>query len=225
MNDDELFARVVAEVEPFTMVTWENLVATLQMVLEAVDSDRPGDLVECGTWLGGASFAMLLVQRYRYGRIVKPVWMLDSFQGLPPAAPIDGPAALDYSRDSHAPGNHDNCIAPLNKVREAIVRFGFADAEARVVPGWFADTLPEVKPALATSGISVLRVDCDWYEPVLSVLDGLVPLVCAQGAVIIDDYYSWDGCCRATHDFLSRQSQPWRLQSMDKLRGAFFVKK
>ena len=39
---------------------------------------------------------MLLAQRYKYGRIVKPVWMFDSFEGLPPADDRDGPLAVQY---------------------------------------------------------------------------------------------------------------------------------
>jgi hypothetical protein len=151
-----------------------HLAFTINATLDAIDSGVAGDIVECGTWLGGASFAMLLAQRYKYGRIQRPVWMLDSFQGLPPADPQhDGAAAIRYQADKEAPGYYDNCTAPLSKVLSAIERFGFSDQEAKIVPGWFHETIPLHVQAIKSRGIAVLRVDCDWYEPVKYVLDAL----------------------------------------------------
>ncbi len=42
---------------------------------------------------------------------------------------------------------------------------------------------------------------------------------------IIDDYFTWDGCARAVHDYLSRNDLPYRIESLPNHMGAFFVKK
>jgi O-methyltransferase len=222
---DGITARVIDEVKPYTMVPSENLAQTIKLTIDSVEAGRPGDLVECGTWRGGSSFAMLLAQRYRFDRVVKPVWMFDSFQGLPPADARDGPLALEYQRETDAPGYFDNCKASIDLVRAAIDSFSFSGKEAILVDGWFSETIPAHRASLSRSGIAVLRVDCDWYEPVLYVLEELAACVSDEGSIILDDYYAWDGCARATHDYLSRHSLSWRIRSMDRFYGAWMVKR
>jgi O-methyltransferase len=214
MTLEEIIARVLPEVKPFTMVHPASLELTIALALDAVERELPGPLVECGTWMGGASFAMLLAQRCRYGRIVKPVWMFDSFMGLPPAEGKDGPAAAAWQQDVASPNYFDNCTAPLDQVKAAIASFGFSDTEAVLVPGWFDDTVPLHRAQLAATGIGFLRVDCDWYAPVRLVLEQLAPLVADEGKIILDDYFAWDGCARATHDFLSGNNLAWRLRTI-----------
>jgi O-methyltransferase len=214
MTPDQVTQRVLAEVAPFTMVHPASLELTIALALDAVDRQLPGPLVECGTWMGGASFAMLLAQRYTFGRIVKPVWMFDSFMGLPPAQEQDGPAAAAWQHDVTSPSYFDNCTAPLDQVRAAIGSFGFASDEAVLVPGWFDDTVPARQEELRRQGIAFLRVDCDWYAPVRLVLEQFAQLVADEGKIILDDYFAWDGCARATHDFLSNNNLAWRLRTI-----------
>lgn len=225
MSVEEISNQVIFEVRPYTMVPPENLAQTIKLTIDAIEAGRQGDLVECGTWKGGSSFAMLLAQRYRFGRILKPIWMFDSFQGLPPADERDGPLALQYQQDTNAPGYYDNCSAPIDEVRVAIEAFGFSPAEAIVVPGWFNETIPTHRETLQRSGIAVMRVDCDWYESVSYVLNELAPWISEEGAIILDDYYAWDGCARATHDYLSKNSLGWRIRSMDKFYGAWMIRR
>lgn len=97
------------------------------------------------SWGGGA---MLLAQRYVYGVIGKPVWMLDSFQGLPPATEQDGPRALHYQQNIGHPTYYDNCRASFEHVRKAAARFGFDEQTANIVPGWFNQTIPLIEPTL-----------------------------------------------------------------------------
>ena len=214
MDRDAIAARIVDEVRPYTMVHPASLALTIHTVIDAVDRAMWGALVECGTWMGGASFAMLLAQRYAFGRIVKPVWMFDSFQGLPPAGTRDGPAAAAWQQDTASPSYFNNCTAPLDQVRAAAAHLGFSETEAIIVPGWFDATLPAQRPELEGHGVAILRIDCDWYEPVSCVLNTLGPLVEEEGRIVLDDYYAWDGCARAVHDYLSRNDLAWRLRAI-----------
>jgi O-methyltransferase len=59
--------------------------------------------------------------------------------------------------------------------------------------------------------ISLLRLDCDSYQNVRYCLDNLYDLVTQGGFVIIDDYYDYDGCAIAVHEFLSKRRLPHRL--------------
>ena len=51
-----------------------------------------------------------------------------------------------------------------------------------------------------------------------------MPLVTPGGVVIIDDYFDWDGCSRAVHDYLSRQQSPERLRTSKAGEFAYVVK-
>ena len=219
-----LIERVMPEIRPYSMVPDDAIAFAITQCLDAIAEDLPGDIVECGTWRGGASFAMLLAQRYHLGRIVKPVWMLDSFDGLPPADPErDGPTAVSWQK-LPPEQNYDNCRATLPEVQAAVDRFGFREYEAIVTPGWFAQTLPRIEPELRERSISLLRIDCDWYEPVLHVLTQLGPLVSNGAVIILDDYFSWRGCARATHEFLAAAAAPYRIHSLRTLHNAYLFK-
>ena len=80
-----------------------------------------------------------------------------------------------------------------------------------LIPGWFADTLRDFTPC---EGIAVLRLDADWYESTIQCLTSPYPSVVPGGLIIVDDYYTWDGCARAVHDYLSRCKLSDRIRSM-----------
>jgi len=79
----------------------------------------------------------------------------------------------------------------------------------KIIKGWFDQSVGSNPPGEA---IAVLRLDGDWYESTMVCLEKLFPLVKEGGLVIIDDYFAWDGCSRAVHDYLSR------IQSTSRIR-------
>jgi hypothetical protein len=203
------------------MVPDQGLATTIRLTLEAIDADIPGDLVECGTWLGGCSFAMLLAQRYAYGDIRRPVWMFDSFAGMGEPGEQDGEHAKWWKGRSLSgepdPDKQNFCIASLRDVRDAIDYFGL-DNHVMIFPGWFKDTVPHVKPPQ----IAVLRIDCDWYDPVKLVLEQLAPRVSVGAPIILDDYGIWEGCTLATHEYLAAHRLPWAIQPAGQ--GVYMIK-
>ena len=135
--------------------------------------------------------------------------MLDSFEGLPPAKGIDGKAALSWQKDVTSPFYYDNCKAEISYAEKAMKLAGAN--EAHFIKGWFNETLPQLSSDSNLSPISILRLDGDWYESTFLCLSYLYPLVAEQGLIIIDDYYTWDGCARAVHDYLSNNKLPVRI--------------
>jgi O-methyltransferase len=220
---DELTERIIAEVRPYTVVPAEGIELTVRLTLQMIRDNVPGCLVECGTWKGGCSFAMLLAQRYAYGEIRRPVYMFDSYQGLPPPSPRDGQYAYQWQANALAtPGQGDhqnNCTASLDEVQAARQALGLNEAIIR--PGWFHDTLPAATTNLGP--IALLRVDADWYESCRTVYENFGPLVSQGGAVIIDDYTVWAGCARATHEFLVLHNKPWRIKGGADLYCAWMI--
>jgi len=196
------FGRIYSRFRDFTMIPREMYVNNL-LLAERVKR-VPGCVVECGVWRGGmsAGIASMLGPARRY-------FLYDSFDGLPPAKAIDGQKALEWQKNTQSPNYHDNCSAPPEFARRAMTLAGATSFE--LVQGWFHETLPGKQ---IDGPIALLRLDGDWYESTMICLEHLFDQVTPGGLVILDDYYAWDGCSRALHDFLSRRSAVERVRNL-----------
>ena len=204
---------LLERVGPYTMVSEPALRDLERRVCHVLDAGVPGALVECGTWRGGSSFLMAEVLRRR-GEDGRTVWMFDSFEGLPPPDEIDGPGARTYAEDTENPLYRDNCRADLDGVRAAARRLDL-EGRTEIVPGWFDQTLAAARERIGA--IALLRIDCDWYEPVKLCLETLYDQVSPGGTLIVDDYYQWDGCTIAVHEFLARRELPVRIEEAARI--------
>ena len=194
----------------FTMVPEAIFVDNLKLIYKFQDLN--GCLVECGVWRGGMSAAIseTLPNRKTY--------LFDSFEGLPDAQDIDGEAAKDWQQNINSPHFYDNCKAEMEFAKTAMNK---SKSNYSLVKGWFKDTLPNFD---FNEPIAVLRLDGDWYESTMDCLIHLFPKVVDGGLIILDDYYTWDGCSRATHDFLSKNSSKSRLHETN-MGVAYIIKR
>jgi O-methyltransferase len=161
-----------------------------------------GEVVECGVWRGGMirALADMLGPNRKYH-------LFDSFEGLPPAREeLDGRAAVAWQQDTTSPAYHDNCSADEAHARALFAGSGF-DAEFH--RGWFDETIPKYQPERP---ISVLRLDGDWYDSTMTCLRGLVPHLAPKALILVDDYFDWDGCARAVHDYLAETKSTMRIR-------------
>ena len=134
--------------------------------------------------------------------------LFDSFEGLPPAREIDGQSAIDWQADKSAPSYHDNCRAEESHATAAMKLSGATRFDLH--KGWFDNTIP---PWSATAApIAVLRLDCDWYDSMKLCLTQLMPRLAPGGLIIVDDYYAWDGCAKALHEYLAAMKNPLRMR-------------
>lgn len=180
----------------YTRLSAERFV--LNYVLARRFAALDGAVVECGVWRGGmmAGMAQACGPHRDY-------YLLDSFEGLPPAKEeIDGKAAIDWQKS----GKVNNCLTEERYAHEAMAKAGAK--RAYVLKGWFKDTLGKIP----RQPIAILRLDADWYDSTMECLDALYDLVPVGGVIIVDDYYDWVGCSRAIHDFLAKR------QSTDRMR-------
>ena len=193
------FLRLSGKYHQFTMAPasyfWRNMLL--------VDQRRHvnGCVIECGVWRGGMSAGMAEVLGPE-----REYFLFDSFEGLPPAQDVDGKAARDWQADSRGELYYDNCRAPVEFAERAMKLARVS--KYTIVKGWFAQTIPGFVPPCP---IAVLRLDGDWYESTMIVLENLYKYLAPDALVIVDDYYAWDGCSRAIHDFLSRHQLAARV--------------
>lgn len=187
-------------VSSHTMVSRQGFESNL--LLASRINSIEGDVVECGVWKGGMSAGMAMVLEGR-----RSFWLFDSFEGLPDAKEIDGETALDWQQDKDGDTYYDNCTANEKEAIEIMAMTGAEDV--KIVRGWFNQTL---KAKDMPKDIALLRLDGDWYESTMVCLEALFPKVVEGGMVIIDDYYTWDGCSKAVHDFLSKYQLPHKIK-------------
>lgn len=193
------FLLLYGKLREFTMASWSVFWRNMLVV----DRRRhvPGCVIECGVWRGGMSAGM--------AHVLGPdreYFLFDSFEGLPPATQPDGEVARNWQNNPHGDTYHDNCRAPIEFSEKAMKLSGVP--KYRLLKGWFENTLPQFVPPCP---IAVLRLDGDWYESTMIALESLFKHLAPEGVVIIDDYYAWDGCSRAVHDFLARHQSTARI--------------
>jgi O-methyltransferase len=165
-----------------------------------------GDVVECGVWRGGMSAGMAEVLGGD-----RNYYLFDSFEGLPEAKEIDGQAATKWQNDKESDFYYNNCMAEVSFAETAMSQTG---CDFKLIKGWFNKTIPEFN---FSDEIAVLRLDGDWYESTMTCLQGLYPKVVENGIIIIDDYFAWDGCSKAVHDYLSEIKSNSRIRTFKEL--------
>src|SRR4051812_201650 len=197
------------------MVPEESLIELARQVRIVLTHKIPGQFVECGTWRGGASFLMasLLTQAKVSDR---KVWMFDSFEGIQPPQEIDGAAAKAWASDTDAPMYFDNLRAPIDDVKQAAADLGLTQY-VQFNKGWFENTLPKARAQIGP--IALLRIDADWYQSVRCCLENLFDSVVDGGFVVFDDYYTYDGCAIAVHEFLGGRKLAHRIEGFGAAPG------
>jgi hypothetical protein len=201
---------MLERIRPFTMVPEESLVDLADLVKVILTSDTPGAFVECGVWRGGTSFLIADLLR-RAGIRDRKVWLCDSFEGLPPPASIDGPAAIAFAQNTDSPFYFDNCRASLADVQQTAAKLGLS-SYTEFLPGWFQDTLLTNRARIGPIGL--LRLDGDWYASTLCCLEALYDQVVDGGFIILDDYFTYEGCAIAVHEFLGKRRLAHRIESV-----------
>ena len=182
----------------YTMI--EPLVFVDNLLLCDSINEIDGCIVECGVWRGG-----MIAGVFDYCKVKRSSYLFDSFEGLPEAKVNDGKAAKIW-QDANDGIGLDNCKAEISFAKKAMELS--KSSKHQIIQGWFEKTLPTAK---INESIAILRLDGDWYDSTLVCLEHLYPKVAENGLIIIDDYYAWDGCSRAVHDYLAKNNLPLRI--------------
>ncbi|MCU7835192.1 MAG: TylF/MycF family methyltransferase [gamma proteobacterium symbiont of Taylorina sp.] len=192
---------------PMSMVGMKRL-DNIQMSVETVITENiKGDLIETGVWRGGSVLLMkaILVAN---NEIERKVFLADSFQGIPAVDLDTYPDDAIHVGSDKMPVLEDNSASD---VREFFEKMELLDDNVIFLEGWFEDTLPTI----ATNSIAVLRLDGDIYKSTWEALINLYDKVSSGGFIIIDDYYSWEGCRKAVDDFRSKNGIDEKIIDVD----------
>jgi len=166
---DAMMMQLYRDIADGSMLCAGRVANLVHHLLQA--SQLPGDMAEFGCHMGRTSALMAACS-------TKPLWLYDSFEGLPDRQPQDEGALKHFHRGSLAVD--DSHIAKRfaqYKLREPIVYKAWFNA----IP---YDKLPEQ--------LCFAHLDGDLYDSVRDSLRLAYPRLVKGGVCIIDDY-GWSG--------------------------------
>ena len=164
----------------------------LQACVDSIVHDGvEGDVIEAGSWRGGATILMRAALDTTGEDSERTVWVADSFQGFPEPETD----AADQVRFANYLRAFEFLSVPLEEVRDNFVRFG-VERGVRFVPGFFNNTLHD----LTDRRWALVRLDGDTYEATRVALECLYPGLAPGGYLIVDDY-AVEECSRAVHEY------------------------
>jgi O-methyltransferase len=208
-GEDQLAWRAAGRDWPLNALTMVGLrrLDDLQSCVETVVREGvEGDLIEAGSWRGGASILMRATLD-ALGADERTVWVADSFQGFP-APEADG---VSEDRELEADMSGLDFLAPsLGEVRANFARFGCEEG-VNFVPGFFEETMP----SLGGRQWSVIRLDGDTYKATRLTLEALYPGLAVGGYLISDDYAFLPACRRAVDDFRRERDITEPIEQID----------
>ncbi len=212
-----------AKVAPYTMLAFDAMSQMIDLI-DAVDRERvPGTIVETGCWKGGCGAFMSW--RTKHNGSKRPVWLFDSFEGIPELAEQDrewakrdGLKMKETSNDKIKPAGYYE--AREDDVRAALEKLNALD-NVRIVRGWFQESLPANKKNIGA--IAILRLDGDCYESTKCALEELYDQVSPNGRIVIDDY-NLEGCRRALYEFIAGKNLSPFIFNSPRDGRAYFIK-
>ncbi len=168
MDLDAVFERNYALAAPHTLLMKAQVRSIFDRLVEV--RHLPGDCIEFGGFRGGLSFFLGLCVRDL--GLAKRVFMLDSFEGLPPTdSRLDGPFQGGMM------------VSDLASVLQQRAMLGL-DAVVEVRPGWFQDSLEKMP---ATAQFCLAHLDADVYSSTKTALRYVLPRLAQGGALVLDD--------------------------------------
>lgn len=163
------------------MLGFDRAINIAHLVLQT--EMHPGAIVELGTAQGATARLMTALSR-------RPVFVYDSFEGLPDFPGSEGVCAL-WTRGTFT--------FPVDELLQGFARHGLRPPT--IWKGWFADIPPERLP----QEISFAHIDGDLYQSTLDALHKVYDRMTPGGVVVLDDY-GWDqtpGVARACREFFA----------------------
>jgi len=191
-----------------TVVDIARLKMLYKLTKEIDIASVPGDIVECGVFKGGS--AVLITRAAHRSHFDRRIWLYDSFEGLPRPTKEDGSEALERFHEGWNRGD-------MSEVKKLFETFSVLDSRVHFVKGYFHDTFQSI----SMSQIALLHIDADWYHSVKLCLERFYEFVQPGGFIALDDYGRWEGCRKATDEFIEKHNLNVKLVPVDGVEHYF----
>ncbi|WP_197203406.1 TylF/MycF/NovP-related O-methyltransferase [Crateriforma conspicua] len=198
--------------QKITFLPENSINSLLHLMCEIEDHKIRGDVIEAGCALGGSGIALCAAKDKD-----RSLHLYDTFGMIPPPTDNDDSdvheryeviangKAKGINGDRYYGYNEDN----LPLVVESFNRFAMPVDECNVHfhKGLLQDTMVVPGP------IALAHIDVDWYDPVYVSLERIVPKLEPGGAIVLDDYFAWSGCRKATDNFFRGRESEFSFDS------------
>jgi hypothetical protein len=188
--------------------TSPKLYSTFKTVEYLVQNGIRGDFVECGVYQGRQVCMMARTLR-ELGDTSREIYLYDTFSGMTEPCDKDrrtsglgAEGVRSKWKQLQADGHNGWCYAPLEAVRAAVYATGYPRERFHFVAGDVRQTIPNN----FHQQIALLRLDTDWYDLTRHELEHLYPLLTPRGALVIDDYGTWQGARQAVDEYFAAQA-------------------
>lgn len=194
-----------------TMIPNDRL-ENIRILLEIIIKNHiKGDIVECGTWRGGAmAYARSVLNVHNEKE--RLVHLFDTFTGFPCLPNSEYVYEREWCKDKRM---NDNS---LENVKKSFLKMNLLDG-VKFYKGLFNNTIKDE----LFSRIALLRLDADSYENTLFLLNKLYNKIELNGFIIIDDYSDWKSCKSAVTFYRDKYKISEKIQLMKS--GAAYWKK
>jgi asparagine synthase (glutamine-hydrolysing) len=186
-----------------TFLNEQRLQSLANLALRIESHGETGVFVEAGCALGGSSILLCAAKTPD-----RRLYVHDVFSMIPPPGENDGAdvhARYSVIASGRARGHGGDVYYGYQSDLRATVEHNFKKlgfpidkSNVSLVEGLVQDTLTPTAP------VCLAHVDVDWYDPVLTCLERIVPKLAPRGAIVLDDYDQWSGCRRATDEYFER---------------------
>jgi len=168
-----------------TMAGIARMASMRRMIEDVVLHGLNGSYAETGVWRGGMTIFVTAAMQL-HGLSSRPVYLCDSFQGLP--LPRQG--SMRAGSDAIFHTQNKMLSVGVQKVLQNFERYGINSSQVVPVEGYFVDSMPKLRSSLMSRGekLAILRMDGDMYDSTVDVLYNLYDLVEVGGLVVIDDF-------------------------------------
>ena len=221
---------IIRQVLPYTLTTPARLFVLIEAVKYVINNNIEGDIVECGVWKGGSMMAAALAL-LEMNATDRDLYLYDTFKGMTKPSEEDvticgdtahedylhrvkrkAPEVYPYTLKRDDKRDMSNwCYSSLEEVRKNMFSLRYPRDRIFFIQGRVEDTIPHHVPA----GISILRLDTDFYESTKHELEHLFPRVSQGGVLIIDDYGHWLGQKKAVDEYIQEHRTTIFLNRVD----------
>lgn len=177
-----------------------NIINTCNKINE---NNLPGVFIEAGCALGGTS---ILISKLK--TLERPFYIYDVFGMIPPPTKEDTQdvheryKTIVKGKSSGLKGNkyygYEENLYEIVQSNLRCFNIDWKKEKVILIKGLVQDTMKINEP------VAFAHIDVDWYEPVKTCLEQIFPNLVIGGSLILDDYYDWGGCRKATDEFLRK---------------------
>ena len=204
-----------------TFLPTRKLNSLARLALQIEKEGIEGMLIEAGCALGGSAIVMTAAKDP-----ARSLGVYDVFEMIPPPTEEDDEDVhkrYEIIKSGKAKGLGGKAYYGYRDDLYEAVEQAFSDEgypinknSVSLIKGLVQDTLaPEGPVALA-------HIDVDWYEPVMTCLERIEPLLSPGGYLVLDDYLIWSGSRKATDAYFEGRRKGF---SFDTSSGSLVIRK